>query len=151
MQDYDIHKAYRAGENDGPAHRGLVPSGYGHGFLGDGGEQMKPIIWIAAVFAALCFECDGQPCKTVSDSGWIDMEPVNYRPLIASQSFLAASQSADVGARQEAIKGAATVGVIIAEWLIVRRWPGTARGFTWANYLTGAATFGVAGRNWGLR
>ena len=130
---------------------------------------MKPIIWIAAVFAALCFECDGQPCKTVSDSGWIDMEPVNYRPLIASQSFLAASQSADAissrglietnpllgrgpfGARQESIKGVATVGVIIAEWLIVRRWPGTARGFTWANYLTGAATFGVAGRTWGLR
>ena len=140
---------------------------------------MKPLIWIAAVFAALCFECDGQALSEIKPGDTVYAESGGHvrryvvqsiaKPLIASQSLLAASQAADAvssrglietnpllgrgpfGARQESIKGVATVGVIIAEWLIVRRWPGTARGFTWANYLTGAATFGVAGRNWGLR
>jgi len=52
------------------------------------------------------------------------------------------------GRSQLAIKGGIAGGVVLAEWLILRRHPETKRFWTWTNYATGAVTTAVAVRNW---
>lgn len=98
------------------------------------------------------------------DSIWISAHP--YPAWAASVAFLAVAETADIassrgsyelnpvlgrgpfGARQASIKAGIVGGVILAEWLILRRHPDSSRAFKWANYIAGGVTVGVAIRNW---
>lgn len=52
------------------------------------------------------------------------------------------------GARQEAVKGIAVGGILLTEYLVLRKHPETRRSWVYVNYAAGAATAGAAIHNW---
>jgi len=73
------------------------------------------------------------------------MDALSSRGRIEANPLLGRGQ---FGLSQSAIKGGIVGGVVLTEWLILRRHPETKRFWTWTNYATGAATTVVAVRNW---
>jgi len=73
------------------------------------------------------------------------MDAVSSRGGIESNPVLGRGQ---FGASQAAIKAGIAGGVILSEWMILRRHPDTRRLWTWANYGAGTAVAAVAVRNW---
>jgi len=49
------------------------------------------------------------------------------------------------------IKSVIVGGALGVEWILVRRHPETRRAFTVTNWIAGAGTLGIAGRNWRMR
>jgi len=92
--------------------------------------QERPRSWNISV----AFFAGSQMVDALSSRGRIEANP-----LLGHGPF---------GLRQSAIKGGIVGGVVLTEWLILRRHPDTKRFWTWTNYATGAATAAVAVRNW---
>jgi hypothetical protein len=83
---------------------------------------------------SVAFYAGAQVVDAASSRGWVEANPVLGR--------------GQFGGRQAGIKAGIGGGMLLTEWMILRRHPETRRFWTWANYAAGAVTVSVAARNW---
>lgn len=83
---------------------------------------------------SVAFFAGAQAMDTASSWGKIETNPILGR--------------GPFGARQVGLKMSMASGVVLVEWLMLRRHPGTRRAWTWANIVAGGVTVGVSARNW---